>query len=124
MKISLPSTKKGRVWLGVGAFVGVVSVFGTINDATAPATDHQYKVCMEAYHDAKHCYDDVYRTKGGDASTSPSPAPSTPPATPPPAPTDIPVPIPAPTEWNPLPAQHFFFYPDADLDASQVEDLR
>lgn len=106
MRIKLPSSRKGRVWAAVGAFVGLVSVFGTISDATADPRDHQYEMCMKAYHDAKHCYEDVYSPKSGDAST----------------PTDDPT-VP-PTDWNPLPVRHFHFNPDAPLDTTQVVDLR
>lgn len=118
MKIRLPSTRKGRVWLSVGAFIGAVSVVGGISDATESDQSKQYKVCMEAYHDGKHCYEDVYNHR-----TPPTTSPSAPTTTPP-SPSDTTPKPPPPTPWNPNPANHFYFYPDTPLDTSQVVDLR
>jgi len=115
MKIKLPATRKGRIWASVGTAVAVISIYGTISDATAPDSDKQYKVCMDAYHDAKHCYEDVYNHRT--PTTVPSPTPTGTPFN------EFPD-VPPPTTWNPEPASHFFFYPDAELDTSEVIDLR
>ena len=116
MRIKLPTTRKGRIWASVGTAVAVIAIVGGVGEATAPASDKQYKVCMEAYHDAKHCYEDVYNHRTPNTPPTSTPSPTNTPSTP--------VSVPSPTSWNPQPAQHFFFYPDADLDTSEVIDLR
>jgi hypothetical protein len=122
VKIKLPATRKGRVWASVGAFVGLVSIVGTISDANRDPQDKRYEVCMQAYHDPKVCYEDVYGDRGPQGPSVDTPAP---------APTDIPVPPTTPVDppttppnWDPFPVRHFHFNPDVRLDASEVEDLR
>lgn len=117
MKIRLPSTRKGRVWLSVGAFIGAISVVGGISDAAESDQSKQYKVCMEAYHNAKHCYEDVYNHRAPSSTTTTT-------NTTPPSPSDTTPSVPDPTSWNPNPANHFFFYPDTPLDTTQVIDQR
>jgi hypothetical protein len=109
MRIKLPATRKGRIWASVGTAVAVISIVGAIGDATASDDSKRYEVCMEAYHDAKHCYEDVYNHRAPQAPIQPQPAPTQ---------------LPAPTSWNPQPARHFHFNNDVALDASQVIDLR
>jgi hypothetical protein len=117
MRIKLPQSRKGRVWTAIGAFVGVVSIFGAIGDATADPRDHRYEVCMTAYHDAKHCYEDVYGN--GVPAAIPTDGP---------APTDIPIPHdPTGGDWaGPVQPVHtsMWFNPDAELDSGEVIDLR
>jgi hypothetical protein len=117
MRIKLPASRKGRVWLGVGVAVGLISVVGTISDATKSDQTTRYEMCMKAYQDPKACYEDVY-------NHNPAQPPSV--DTELPAPTDIPT---VPSDWggaiNDQPSSgHFYFNPDVPLDPSEVIDLR
>jgi hypothetical protein len=97
---------------------------GTISDATKSDLDNQYELCMTSYHDAKHCYEDVYHHNGGDGSSvgTPTDVPVGP------APTDIPIPHdPTGGDWaGPVQPVHtsMWFNPDAELDSGEVIDLR
>lgn len=95
MRIKLPATRKGRIWASVGTAVAVISIVGTIGDATRSDDERRYDKCMEAYHNAAHCYEDVYGQRG---ASLPSVGTG--------APTDIPLPAPAtPTTtatWDPF----------------------